>query len=154
MNFLEEIAGLPAHPVYVHFPIALFVLSSFFLLVERWDGEGHRLNRFLKKIRLGSFDFESFSVLSLLGGVGMGIVAVASGLALVGGWRDLPIPHGPLGLATVGSYFVALVMRWVFGRALYERPLKWFYYGLHAAGVLLVTLTGFEGGELHYEHLH
>lgn len=154
MKFLEEIAGLPAHPVYVHFPVTLFILSSFFLLMARFDGQGHRLNRSLKKIGLGGFEFESFSLLSLLLGFGMGVVAVASGIALVDGWKHLPIPHGPLGLTTVGCYFVALVIRWVFGTAVYGRGLKWFYYGLHAVGILLVLLTGFEGGELHYEHLH
>lgn len=80
----------------------------------------------------------------------MGILSVASGLALVEGWRHVPVPHGFLGLATMVCYFVTLSIRWIFGPSLYSRPLKYLYYGLNLVGVLLILLTGFEGGELHY----
>ena len=147
---LKKLGGLPAHPLYVHFPVAFFLLASFLIALHALDGKGHRLNRLLKKIGVGPFDFESFSFLLLLFGFGMGIVAVLSGLALVRGWRHAPVPHAPLGVGTLVCYFMALVIRWVFGPSLYSRPLRFLYYGLNLLGVILVCLTGFEGGELHY----
>lgn len=147
---LKKLWGLPAHPVYVHFPVALFTLSGFFLLLHLMDGKGHRLGRFLKKIGIGPFDFESLSFFLILLGFGMGVVAVASGLALVDGWQHVPVPHGFLGLATMVCYFLTLVIRWVFGPSLYSQPLRFLYYGLNLLGLVLICLTGFEGGELHY----
>lgn len=147
---LEKLWGLPAHPVYVHFPVAFFISSSLLLGLHRVDGEGHRVNRFLKKIKLGDFNFEALSLLALLFGVGTGVVAILSGLALVGGWDHAPFPHAPLGVSTVISYFVLLMIRWVFGPALYKHSLRYLYYGLHLLGVVLVILAGFKGGELHY----
>jgi len=149
---LKSLFGQPAHPVYVHFPVALFLLSSALLLLRAVDGQKHRLNRIFKKIGLGGFDFETFSLLSLVLGVIGGVVAIASGLALVGGWENLPFPHGPLGLATVSCYGILLVLRWVFGTSLYGREgLRLLYYFLHLVGVVLVILAGYQGGELHYE---
>lgn len=147
---LEKLWGLPAHPVYVHFPVAFFILSSLFLGLHQVDGESHRVRRFLKKIRLGDFDFESFSLLALLAGCGMGVVAILSGLALVGGWDHAPFPHAPLGISAVACYSILLMIRWVFGPSLYKHPLRYLYFGLHLLGVVLVTLAGFKGGELHY----
>lgn len=147
---LKNLWGLPAHPVFVHFPIAFFLLSGFLLSLYLLDGERRRINRVLKKLGLGDFDFEAGSFLSVVFGFGMGIVAVMSGLALVGGWGKLPVPHGLLGLATLTCYFVIMVIRWVFGPSLYGRPLRFLYYGLHIVGIALVVLTGHEGAELHY----
>ena len=147
---LEKLFGLPAHPVYVHFPVAFFILSSFLLGLRGVDGESHRINRWLKKIKLGHFDFDSLSLLALFFGCGMGIVAILSGLALVGGWEKAPFPHAALGISTVICYSTLLVIRWVFGPSLYKHPLRYLYFGLHLLGVVLVVLTGFEGGELHY----
>ena len=147
---LRKIGGMPAHPVYVHFPIAFFLLGSFFLALFLLEGTGFKLSRVLKKIGIGSFDFESFSFILILIGFGMGMVAVLSGLALVKGWKHAPFPHAPLGIATLVCYFIALVMRWVFGPSLFIRPVRFLYYGLMFAGAVLVSLAGFEGGELHY----
>ena len=147
---LEKLGGLPAHPIYVHFPIALFILSSLLLGLHLVEGGRHRINRFLKKIKLGDFNFESFSVLALFGGSGMGVVAILSGLTLVGGWDHAPFPHAALGVSTVTCYSVLLILRWIFGPALYQHPLRYLYYGFHLLGVVLVIWTGFEGGELHY----
>ena len=147
---LKEFLGQPAHPAYVHFPIAFFIFSSLFLALHRFDGQSQRVNRLLKKIQLGTFNFESFSLLCLLTGFLGGLLAIFSGLALVGGWKEIPIPHAPLGIGSELCYFVALVIRWVFGPSLYAKPVKRLYYALHILGVLLVGITGFEGGELHY----
>lgn len=147
---LHKLFGLPAHPVYVHFPIALFVSAGFLLALHGLDGGNHRLNQLFKKIGLGNFDFESFSFLAVVLGFGTGLVAVLSGVKLVDGWENLPVPHGFLGLATMICYFIAMVLRWVFGPSLLGRPLRIFYYGLHIIGLVLAALTGFAGGELHY----
>ncbi len=147
---LEKLWGLPAHPVYVHFPVAFFILSSLLLGLHRLEGERQGMNRFLKKIKLGCFDFESLSLLLLFLGCGMGVLAILSGLALVGGWDHAPFPHAALGVSTVICYSVLLILRWVFGPSLYKHPLRHLYFGLHLLGIVLVTLAGFKGGELHY----
>lgn len=148
---LEKLWGLPAHPVYVHFPVALFTLASLLVGLHLLDRGSRFISHFLKKIRLGDFDIESFSFFCNFLGVGMSIVAILSGLELVEGWEHLPFPHGPLALGTVSCYFVLLVIRWVFGPSIYGKPrLKYLFYCLHLLGLILVSLTGFAGGELHY----
>lgn len=148
---LEKLWGLPAHPVYVHFPIAFFTLAGFLVLIHALDRKSHRINHFLKKVHVGNFDFESLSFLALLLGFGMGLVAILSGLKLVEGWKNLPVPHGPLGIGTMSCYLILLVVRWVYGPAVHDKGrLTTVYYLLHLLGVLLVVLTGYEGGELHY----
>lgn len=149
-KLLKTLWGLPAHPVYVHFPIAFFTLASLLVALAAGDGKSRRVNRFLEKFRLGTFDFESLSFFSLILGCGMGGMAILSGLALVEGWKNLPKPHGPLGLAAVGCYLILLVLRWFFGRSLYGRRLRFLYYALNFLGALLVILAGYKGGELHY----
>lgn len=151
MNLLKEIAGQPAHPVFVHFPIACFTLATVFLWLHLMDGSPHRVNGFLERIRVGPFDFEKFSFAVLLIGVGMGVVAILSGLSLVGGFKNIPIPHAPWGLATVICYAVLLALRWLQGPALHTQPVRFLYYGLSFAGIVLLALAGFAGGELHYE---
>ena len=142
---------MPAHPAYVHFPIVFFSLATFFLFVHLLDGEHQRINRFSKKLRLGSYDFEAISFLSLLLGFITGFISILSGLKLVNGWNHVPVPHGFLGLATELCYFVVLIMRWVFGTSVHVRPFKTFYYVLHILGLGLLIWTGYEGGELHYK---
>lgn len=145
---LEKIAGQPAHPIFVHFPVAFLTLASFLVGLHAMD-RGGRVNRWLKKIGLGSFDFKSFSLLALILGLMGAIFAISSGLALVRGWNNAPIPHAPLGIGTTTCYFILLILRWVFGPSIDTSRAKWLYYGLHLLGVLLIILTGFEGGELH-----
>ncbi len=115
------------------------------------DGEKKRISGIFKRLGLGAFDFESFSLLALLFGFSAGLLAVASGLALVEGWKNIPFPHGPLGIGALTTYFVSLVVRWVYGPSLYGlKKMKLFYYSLHLLGLALILLTAFEGGELHY----
>ncbi|GEM_PF-6889487 len=147
---LEKLWGLPAHPVYVHFPVTFLTFSTLLLGLHRLDGPSHRINRFLKKIKFGSYDFEAISFFLLLFGFGGGIVAVLSGLALVGGWPHAPFPHALLGVSTLICYFTALVLRWTYGPAIHAKPLRLLYYLLHLVGFILILLTGYEGGELHY----
>ena len=148
---LKKLWGHPAHPVFVHFPIAFFTLASLLVFLHVLDRKSKRISRFLKKIRVGDLNLESFSFLANLLGFGMGLVAIFSGLELVDGWRHLPLPHGPLGIATVSCYFILLVMRWVFGPAVHDKGrLTTFYYVLHLVGLLLVGLTGHAGADLHY----
>lgn len=147
---LEKLFGLPAHPVYVHFPIAFFIFSSILLVLYRLEGPSQRVSRLLKKIKLGSYDLESLSFFLLFLGLGTVLPAILSGLALVGGWAHAPSPHAPLGVGATFCYFTALVLRWVFGPTVHTRPVRYFYYSLHLLGFVLVALTGYEGGELHY----
>ena len=147
---LEKLWGLPAHPVYVHFPIVFFTFSSLLVGLYWLDGPGRRINRYLKKLKLGTFDFEGISFLCLFIGFLTAIVAILSGLALVGGWAHAPFPHAPLGIGTTVCYFITLVFRWVFGPAIHTKPLRFFYYFLHLLGLFLVFFTGYQGGELHY----
>ena len=148
---LKNFLGQPVHPMLVHFPIAFLILSTFLLGLHLLDASRGRVNSGFAKIRMGNFDFESFSFFALFGGVAMGTLAILSGLALVEGWKNLPIPHGPLGLALESCYGVLLLMRWILGQSLYERRLRYLYYSLHFVGILLIGLTGFEGGELHHQ---
>lgn len=149
---LRTFMGQPVHPMLVHFPVAFFIISTFFVFIHLIDGPSGAINRLLKKLGFGTFDFESFSFLALLLGFLGGLMAIFSGLALVKGWRNLPLPHGPLGISTVISYFILLVLRWVFGPAIYKKKnLKLFFILLYLAGFFLLCATGFEGGELHYK---
>lgn len=149
MNLLKSIAGQPAHPIYVHFPVACLTLASLFLGLHLLDGSSRRINRGLGKIRVGPIDFEMFSFFLLLLGSGTGFVAVLSGLALVGGLKNVPLPHALLGALTVLCYTILLVLRWRLGPALYRHPLRFLYYVLNAAGLILLVFTGYEGGLLH-----
>lgn len=62
---LEKLWGQPAHPIYVHFPVALFTVGSVLVWVHLLDGQSRWLSRFLKKIRLGDFNLESISFFSI-----------------------------------------------------------------------------------------
>jgi len=132
----------PIHPIVVHFPIALLCASvAFDALSSRWPDGGLR----------------ETSLYTLLAGVMGAALAVVTGgmeeeLAERAGAPESVLElHESLGSVTL-VVFVALLglrlaMQWG-----WLKGSRRFTLGLGAIGILILTLTGYWGGELVYTY--
>lgn len=132
----------PIHPIVVHFPIALLCVSvAFDALASRWPAGGLR----------------GTSLYCLLAGVMSAALAVVTGgmeedLAKRTGAPESVLEfHESLGMVTL-VVFVALLglrlaMQWG-----WVKEYRSFTLGLGAIGIVILTLTGYWGGELVYTY--
>lgn len=124
------------HPVFIHFPIAFYVLECFLLFLYFFKKAGHYRHFALFVFRLAYL---------------IGIVAMITGLRDAGGFGKLKgdvLDHALL----AGALFVWNTLRAVYWRVGKETNPKNAILLLAGAvvSVLLTLLTGLEGGELVY----
>ncbi|TKB73243.1 MAG: DUF2231 domain-containing protein [Nitrospira sp.] len=132
----------PIHPIVVHFPIGLLCASvAFDALASRWPTGGLRDTSFY----------------TLVAGVMSAALAVATGKIEEDAAEEAGVPewvlelHESLGTVTL-VVFVALlglrlVMRWGLLKEIRSLTL-----GLGVIGIVVLTLTGYWGGELVYTY--
>ena len=133
--------GQPFHPMFVHFPIALYLLGVLLTLGYVW----RRAPEFER------FAYWAF-VLSWIGAA----VAALAGLVDLGGLapddarRDSINQHITSGVALliINGLVVYFRFRWP---DVLTGSRRWAYLALVAAGVVVVVLTGWLGGKLVYE---
>lgn len=132
--------GHPLHPIVVHYPIGLFVLSFLFdlagLITEKnWLVRG--------------------AFFALAGGVGAALLAAIPGFV---DWSDIRRDHPAkrtatthlvLNLAAVGLYALNAILRWP-DRDASETPALPFVLSL--AGIGLISISGYLGGSLVYDN--
>ena len=126
-----------AHPLVVHFPIALWLTS---LLFDAWywwrrDPFAARAGRLL--IGLGLVG----ALASVAAGFADYLRLVAQGVG--GGFVRAHQSHALLAYATTGAYTLYLLSRW---RS--PEPRRWWQGVLGAGGAVLIVLTGLYGGDL------
>ena len=120
------------HPIAVHFPIAFYLLSVLLLAIFGVTGKA---------------EYERFSFLVLgLGFLGA-LAALGTGLWDAGGFAGRPVQHSNFAFAFSAVYAVLLLIRWR-QKNLWMSPVRYIYLALVLAGLLLVCVTGFLGGEL------
>ncbi len=131
----------PLHPMFVHFPIALYLLGVLLSLGYMW-----------RRVP----DYERFAYWALvLSWIGVAVAALA-GLVDLGSLspddarRDAINRHITSGVALfiINGLLVYFRFRWPDVLASSRR---WIYLALMAAGVLAVVLSGWLGGKLVYD---
>ncbi len=132
----------PLHPIVVHFPIALLSTAILFAVIE-------------SLFRRDVFD-QALNWLLGLGVLG-GAVAVITGMWEEDAVEAAGVPetaieqHETLAFATLAVFALLLVMRWFRGRRwMPGHPALFFILGL--AGLTLLGLTGYFGGDLVYRY--
>jgi len=132
--------GRPLHPMFVHFPIALYLLGVLLTLGYLWRRTS---------------DYERFAYWALLLAWISVAAAALAGLVDLGGLapddprRAVINNHITSGVAllVINGLLVYFRFRWPDVLASSRR---WAYLALLAAGVLAVILTGWLGGKLVY----
>ena len=132
----------PIHPIVVHFPIALLCASvAFDALASRWSTGGLR----------------ETSLYTLLAGV------MAAGLAVVTGGMEEDLAkrtgapesvlelHESLGTVTLVVFVALLGLRLAIHLG-WLREIRALSLGLGAIGIVILSLTGYWGGELVYTY--
>lgn len=132
--------GHPLHPLLVHLPIGLFILSLLFDVAARWFNAGNVIVQ------------AAFYTMAL--GVVMGLVAAVPGFA---DWSDIrtdrsgkstATAHMTLNLLVIGGYALNLGLR--FGD-LDAAVTGWLPLILSLVGVSLLAVSGYLGGLMVYE---
>ncbi|MGQ0601920.1 MAG: DUF2231 domain-containing protein [Anaerolineales bacterium] len=132
--------GHPLHPLLVHLPIGLFILSLLFDVAARWFNAGNVIVQ------------AAFYTMAL--GVVMGLVAAITGFA---DWSDIrtdrsgkstATAHMTLNLLVIGGYALNLGLR--FGD-LDAAVTEWLPLILSLAGVGVLMVSGYLGGLLVYD---
>jgi uncharacterized membrane protein len=130
-----RILGHPIHPMLVPIPIGLFLLSVVFDLIAMTRGSSV----------LGAASFWS-----ILGGIAGGLFAAVFGLV---DWTAIPartrakrigLLHAAINVVVVGLFAISWLMR--LGTAGHEP--NWTPVGFEIAGVSLLLVAGWLGGEL------
>lgn len=135
-----RLAGHPAHPMLVMFPVALLPLLLVLDLVHRFLGSP------------GAWE-AGFWVAAV--GLVTTVIAIVPGLvdmaAIPDGSRAhrTALFHTIVGFTILAAYAATLWARWPAGSPPDRAGLA---LGLDAAGVVLVTIQGWLGGELVYRH--
>lgn len=129
--------GHPLHPMTVHFPIALYLLGVLLTLLHLWRGNAE-LERF------AYFSFVLAWIATVVASV-FGLID-QSQLAVDDPRQQTVNNHITSGVAlmVVGGLLIYMRFRWP--DVLHRH--RWPYLGLMALGVVLVSVTGWLGGEL------
>jgi uncharacterized membrane protein len=131
----------PIHPMVVHFPIALLMVSVLFdMMATRWRHQS----------------FQDAAFYTLLVGLVGAAVAVITGAIAEESAENRGIPesvleiHEGLGYATfiffIGLLALRLLMRW---KLIKDIPALYLTMGF--IGVVILTVTGYVGGSLVYD---
>ena len=132
--------GHPLHPLLVHLPIGLFVLSLVLDVIANWFDGG-------TPVVQGAFYTMALGAL-------LGLVAAAAGFAdFVDIRRDHParpaaVVHMFLNLLVVGAYLVNL---WLRSGALAAATVPWPTLILSAVSLAVLFVSGYLGGRLVYD---
>ncbi|MBI3756267.1 MAG: DUF2231 domain-containing protein [Deltaproteobacteria bacterium] len=131
------------HPMIVHFPIALLIMSVFL--------------DFLKlATKKDSFETSAFQVLIL--GVLGSIAAVIFGLLAEDaatkrpGIADAIETHETLAFITAAAFITLLVTRYLFTRKNNFSKARPYYLIVSTAGIVILLTTAYYGGQLVYEY--
>lgn len=133
--------GQPLHPMFVHFPIVLYLLGVLFTLGYLWR-HTPEFERFAYWIFLLSWIGAAFAALA-------GLVDLGS-LAPDDARRDSINKHITSGVALliINGLVVYFRFRWP---DVLTSSRRWAYLALMAAGVVVVVVTGWLGGILVYD---
>jgi uncharacterized membrane protein len=137
MSFLD----LPLHPMFVHFPIALYLLGVLMSIACLWQG----------RLDFDRFAYWSF-VLALLAAIVASLVGLVdqNRLDYLDTRRAAVNDHitTAISLLVVNGLLVYLRFRWP--DVLQQPRRRWQYMVLMLAGLALLVVTGWQGGDLVY----
>jgi uncharacterized membrane protein len=135
----------PYHPLFVHFPIALYCLGALLSLAALYSGLGQSQRTDYDRFGYWLFflSWVAAIVASLVGLVDRGQLAYDDPR------RESLDQHVTWGIAFIISNGLVLYMRFRWPAILTESR-RWLYVGLILVGVALLALTGWWGGELVY----
>lgn len=135
MDFVD----FPWHPLTVHFPIALYLLGVLMTALFLWRGRTEHEH----------FAYWSF-VLAWLATVAASLVGLVdqNRLAYGDARRDAVNRHITAGVALLVINGLLVYMRFRWPDVATQPGRRWQYLALMAAGVALLIVTGWLGGEL------
>lgn len=141
MRTPARFGGHPLHPMLVAFPLGLFVTSLAFDIIHLWKGEELWAN-------LAFYDLAA----GLIGAVAAAIPGFIDYVWLTGE-KVLPLAHWHFGvnLALIGVYAIDFWLRTESGQSTLG-TFRFAPFLLSTLGLLLLTLSGWLGGELVYVH--
>ena len=93
-------------------------------------------------------EYERFSFLIYAFGYGGVLLAMVAGLVDSKGFSGRPVTHSNLGFLFFLAYSFLLFLRWKQGAFLWESRLKFLGFFAVLLGLVLMTATGYEGGEI------
>ncbi len=129
----------PFHPLFVHFPIALYLLGVGLVLIHLWRSRP---------------DFEQSAYRLFLLSWGAAIVSALVGLVDKGQLAfDDPRQGAMNNHITTAIAFIVLNGLLIYTRFRWPDALtsrRWQYLGLMLAGLALIVITGRQGGDLVY----
>jgi len=128
----------PFHPLFVHFPIALYFLGVLLTIGYLW-----RANTDYERFGYWAF------VLSWLAAIVASVVGLIDRgqLAFDDPRQDAINAHVTPSIAFIVLNGLLLYMRFRWADVLTSER-KWLYLGLMAVGLAVIAFTGFRGGEL------
>lgn len=131
----------PYHPLFVHFPIALYFLGVLMTMGYLWR----------KEPEYERFAFWAF-FLSWVGAVVASLVGLVDKGQLA---YDDPRQNELNNHITAGVFFIVIAGLVVYSRFRWQNILnssnRWWYLTLIWGGIVVVVVTGWLGGELVYE---
>jgi uncharacterized membrane protein len=141
MRTPARFGGHPLHPMLVAFPIGLLVASYAFDLIHLWKGEELWAN-------LAFYDLAA----GLIGAAAAAIPGFIDYVSLTDE-KVLPLAHWHFGvnLALIGVYAIDFWLRTESGQSTLD-TFRLAPFLLSTLGLLLLTLSGWLGGELVYVH--
>jgi nitrite reductase/ring-hydroxylating ferredoxin subunit/uncharacterized membrane protein len=132
--------GHPLHPIFVHYPVGLWILSLVLDVITRFTSPNNALV-------VGSF-------YAMLGGTGIAALAAVTGLA---DWSDIRRDHEArrpatlhmiINLAAIGLYIVNLILRYA---SLDGGRVPLLHIALSLLGIGAISVSGYLGGLIVYD---